>query len=57
MVRKIKITIIKILIISSFQNIFNDSPFSVIFFLFMAIAWTDVFVLLFWSLSSTISKK
>ena len=47
MVRKTKITIIKNLIIYFFQNIFNDSPFSVTFFLFLTVAWTDGFVLLF----------
>ena len=41
MLRKIKI-IIKILIVHLFQSIFNDSPFSLRFLVFLATAWTNI---------------
>ena len=42
MLRKRKITIIKILIAYLFRNIFNDFQFFSAFFLFLATAWTNI---------------
>ena len=41
MLRK-RITIIKILIIYLYQNIFSDSPFSSTFLIFLAAAWANI---------------
>ena len=41
MLRKRKVTI-KTLIVYLSQNVFNDSPFSSTFFLFLASAWTSI---------------
>ena len=42
MCRKRKLKIMKILIVYLFQNVFNDSPFPSIFFLFLDTAWTNI---------------
>ena len=42
MLRKIKIAIIKIVVVYLSQNIFNESPFSSTFFLFMVTAGTNI---------------
>ena len=44
MLRKRKITKIEILLVSLFQNIFSNSPFSSTFFLRLAIVWTNILV-------------
>ena len=48
MLRKRKITLIKILIVYLFQHIFNDSSFSSTLFLFLATVWANILFYFFY---------